>query len=183
MAEPTTRRRFFGLGAAALALPILSGFKAYAGPEPLPSDRDLSLFNTHTGESTAVEYCRAGCLDGFSLGRINYVLRDFRTGEIKDIDVRLLDLLNTLARKTGAEVPFHVISGYRSPRTNAYLRAHGGGVSANSLHMEGRAIDIRVPGLKLRELYRAAVSLRGGGVGLYPESDFIHVDVGRVRTW
>ena len=80
-------------------------------------------------------------------------------------------------------MPFHVISGYRSPQTNAALRAASGGVAENSLHLLGQAIDIRIPGFKLQELYRAAVDLRGGGVGIYPGSDFVHVDIGRVRTW
>ncbi len=80
-------------------------------------------------------------------------------------------------------MPFHVISGYRSPQTNAALRATSGGVAENSLHLLGKAIDIRLPGLKLRDLYKAAVDLRAGGVGIYPASDFVHVDVGRVRTW
>jgi len=181
--EHIGRRRFLGLGAAALALPVLTRLSAFAGPAPLPPDRDLSFYNTHTGETAAEEYCRSGCLDGPSLGRINHILRDFRTGEIKTIDVRLLDLLNSLARKTGADVPFHVISGYRSRQTNDFLRSRGRGIAANSLHLEGRAIDIRLPGLALRDLYRSAVALRGGGVGFYPDSDFIHVDVGRVRTW
>ncbi|MHB8095875.1 MAG: YcbK family protein [Candidatus Aminicenantales bacterium] len=177
------RRRFLRLGAAALALPILSRFPAFAEPIPLPANRDLSLYNTHTGESAAVEYCRSGCLVSPSLEKINYVLRDHRTGEMKAIDIRLLDLLNMLSRKTAADRPFYVISGYRSPQTNAFLRAHSRGVAEHSLHLVGKAIDIRLPGLKLRDLYRAAVSLRGGGVGIYPESDFVHVDIGRVRTW
>jgi uncharacterized protein YcbK (DUF882 family) len=178
-----SRRRFLGLGAAALALPILSRLPALAEPAPLPPDRDLSLLNIHTGESAAVEYCRSGRLVTPSLETINHVLRDYRTGETKDIDIRLLDLLNALSRKTAADRPFHVISGYRSPRTNAFLRANGRGVAEHSLHLLGQAVDIRMPGLGLRDLYRAALSLRGGGVGFYPVSDFVHVDVGRVRTW
>jgi uncharacterized protein YcbK (DUF882 family) len=179
-----SRRRFLRLGAAGLVLPFLSRLSAFASPEPLlPPDRGLSFFNTHTGESAAVEYCHSGCLIPPSLERINHILRDDRTGERKDIDVRLLDLLNALSRKISTDEPFHVISAYRSPSTNAFLRAHGGGVAANSLHLLGQAIDIRVPGLKLRDLYRAAVALHGGGVGIYPESDFVHIDVGRVRTW
>lgn len=181
--EPVSRRRFLGLGAAALTLPFVSRLSVFAGPEPLPPDRGLSFYNTHTGESAAVEYCRAGCLVPPSLEKINRLLRDHRTGDIKDIDVRLLDLLHALAARAGAKRPYHVISGYRSPRTNALLRANGRGVAERSLHLLGRAVDIRVPGLELRDLYRAAVSLRGGGVGLYPESDFVHVDIGRVRTW
>lgn len=179
-----SRRRFLGLGAAALSLPFLSRLTAYASSEPfLPPDRGLSFYNTHTGEAATVEYCRSGCLVTPSLEKINHILRDHRTGETKAIDVRLLDLLNALSRKTSTDVPFHVISGYRSPRTNAALRATSGGVAENSLHLLGQAIDIRLPGTKLRDLYRAAVDLRRGGVGIYPGSDFVHVDVGRVRSW
>jgi uncharacterized protein YcbK (DUF882 family) len=182
--EPLSRRRFLGLGAAALSIPCFSRLSAFAASEPLlPPDRGLSFFNTHTGESETIEYCRSGCLISPSLEKINYILRDHRTGEMKDIDVRLLDLLNTLSRKISTDVPFHVISGYRSPRTNAALRASGGGVAENSLHLRGQAIDIRIPGFKLQDLYRAAVDLRRGGVGIYPGSDFVHVDVGPVRTW
>jgi uncharacterized protein YcbK (DUF882 family) len=152
--------------------------------DTLPPDRALSFYNTHTGESEAVEYCRSGCLVPASLEKIDHILRDHRTGETKPIDARLLDLLHALRGKTDADAPFHIISGYRSPQTNASLRANGGGgVASHSLHLAGKAIDIRVPGVKLRDLYRAAVDLRGGGVGIYPESDFVHVDVGRVRTW
>ena len=170
-------------GAAALSLPFLSRLTAFASPEPLPPDRGLSFYNTHTGEAATVQYCRSGCIVTPSLEKINHILRDHRTGETKDIDVRLLDLLNTLSRKISTDVPFHVISGYRSPRTNAALRATGGGVAENSLHLLGQAVDIRLPGLELRDLYKAAVDLRAGGVGIYPASDFVHVDVGRVRTW
>ena len=178
------RRRFLALGAAALSLPFASRLTAVVPPEPLPPDRDLSFFNTHTGESAAVAYCHRGCLVPKSLEEINHILRDTRTGETKDIDVGLLDLLNILARTVPTSEPFHVISGYRSPSTNDYLRrTGGGGVAANSLHLVGKAIDIRVPGVALRDLYRTAVGLHSGGVGIYPGSDFIHVDVGRVRTW
>lgn len=184
--ESLSRRRFIGLGAAALALPVLSRIPAFAlnAPAgPLPPDRGLSFFNTHTGESVSAEYCRDGCLVPASLDEINHILRDHRTGEVRDIDVQLLDLLHTLSQKACPGRTFHVISGYRSPTTNASLRANGSGVAARSLHLDGRAIDIRVPGLALRELYRGAVALKSGGVGIYPASDFVHVDVGRVRTW
>jgi len=178
-----SRRRFIGLGAAAMAVPLLSRLPAFASPVPPPPDRSLSFFNTHTHESLSAEYCRAGCLIDPSLEKIDYILRDDRVGEIKKINLRLLDLLHTLSRKIAASEPYHVISGYRSPRTNAYLRERGKGVAEHSLHLLGQAIDIRVPGVKLLDLYRTAVSLRGGGVGIYPASDFVHVDVGRVRTW
>jgi uncharacterized protein YcbK (DUF882 family) len=177
------RRRFLALGAAGLALPFLSRISAFAAAEPLPADRELSFYNTHTGEEASVEYCRSGCLVPASLEKIDHILRDHRTGETKGIDVRLLDLLTRLSTTVAAGGPFHVISGYRSAKTNELLRKRGGGVAASSLHLVGQAIDIRLPGLELKKLYRAAVGLRGGGVGLYTASDFVHVDVGRVRTW
>jgi uncharacterized protein YcbK (DUF882 family) len=181
------RRRFLALGAAGLALPFLSRLSALvsAGPlkAPLPPDRRLSFYNTHTGESATVEYCHAGRLIPDALAKIDHILRDHRTGETKPIDVRMLDLLYTLARTLGTEKPYYIISGYRSLKTNDYLRAHGEGVVAGSLHLAGKAVDVRVPGIVLRDLYRAAVKLGGGGVGIYPASDFVHIDVGRVRTW
>lgn len=178
------RRRFLALGAAALALPFASRLSAFASPEPLPADRELSFYNTHSGESADIEYCRSGCLIPESLQKVNHILRDPMNGETKDIDVSLLDLLVRLGRAIPTEGPFHVISGYRSKSTNEYLRkTGGGGVAANSLHLVGKAIDIRVPGVALRDLYRKAVALKGGGVGYYPGQDFVHVDVGRVRTW
>jgi len=186
--DSLSRRRFLGLGAGALALPFVSRLTAFASPGPLdgglPLDRDLSFYNTHTAESAAVEYCQSGCLVPSSLDKINHILRDTRTGDVKDIDVQLLDLLHRLTRVLPTGEPFHVISGYRSPATNTYLRTHGGGgVASNSLHLVGKAIDIRVPGVNLRDLYRKALDLHGGGVGIYPDSDFVHIDVGRVRTW
>lgn len=182
--ETPARRRFLGFGLASLALPLAAKLPALAAEPSLPPDRGLSFYNTHTGERDAAEYCRDGCLVPGSLVRINHILRDTRTEEVMDIDVGLLDLLTLLAAELAAAEPFHVISGYRSPKTNEYLRTHGGGgVAANSLHLVGKAVDIRVPGVALRRLYDAAVGLRRGGVGLYPASDFVHVDVGRVRTW
>ena len=180
---PLSRRRFLGLGSAVLTVPLLSRLSASAAGRSLPPDRDLSFFNTHTEESIAVEYCRSGCLVGPALAEINHVLRDHRTGEHKEIDVRLLDLHYSHSQSLATGVPFHVLSGYRSPRTNEYLRLKGGGVAANSLHLLGQAVDIRVPGVKLRDLYRTAKEMRCGGVGFYPGSDFVHVDVGRVRCW
>lgn len=180
------RRRFLALGAAALALPFASKLAALAprSSPALPPDRELSFYNTHSGESASAEYCRAGALIPESLTKINYILRDTQANEIKEIDVALLDLLVRLAHAVPTQEPFHIISGYRSPSTNEYLRVHGGGgVVANSLHLVGKAIDIRLPGTKLRYLYQTAIDLGGGGVGIYPSQDFIHVDTGRVRTW
>jgi uncharacterized protein YcbK (DUF882 family) len=172
---------------AALSLPFLNRLGAAASPRSLagllPPDRGLSFYNTHTGEAAAVEYCQSGCLLPASLEKIDHILRDHRTGETRSIDVRLLDLLHALSRATAAEQPYHIISGYRSPATNEFLRARGRGVAAGSLHVAGKAIDVRVPGVPLRDLYQEAIKLGAGGVGIYPASDFVHLDVGRVRAW
>jgi len=117
------------------------------------------------------------------LRKINHVLRDFRTGDVMDIDPGLLDLMYRLRALVGTDEPFEIISGYRSPRTNAQLARQSSGVAKKSLHMEGKAVDLRLPGMKLSSLRRAALSLRGGGVGYYPKSGFIHVDTGRIRFW
>ena len=110
-------------------------------------------------------------------------MRDFRTGDIHAIDVRLLDLLVALHQRMGSARPFDVISGYRSPATNAMLAAESNGVAKHSLHMEGKAIDIRLGDRRLTDLQVAALSLRRGGVGYYPQSNFVHVDVGPPRSW
>ncbi len=111
------------------------------------------------------------------------MLRDFRTGEAHVIDPGLLDLLHDLNSKLETGEAFKVISGYRSPQTNGMLHEHSSGVASKSLHMQGMAIDIRVPGRALTSLHDAALQLGRGGVGYYPNSDFVHVDVGRVRKW
>ena len=118
-----------------------------------------------------------------ALRQIDWILRDFRTGEARPIDPRLLDLLWRLRTALDTTEPYEVISGYRSPRTNAMLRRQGRGVSRISLHMQASAIDVRVPGRSLIAVREAALALRLGGVGYYPTSDFVHVDVGRVRYW
>lgn len=145
--------------------------------------RKLAFYNLHTGERLAATYWADGGYVPDELGAINHLLRDFRTGDVHVIDPKLLDLLYALDRRLGSSQPFHVISGYRSPRTNAMLHAKSSGVAVHSLHMVGKAIDIRVPGRPLTELRTAALALRRGGVGYYPKSDFVHVDTGRVRHW
>jgi len=174
---PPSRREFLGLLAAATL---------GAGAPPLRAElepRELRFFHTHTAERLAVEYRGP---DGYlpdALSAINHFLRDFRTGEVHDIDPALLDLLHTLTTATESRRPFQVISAYRSPATNAALRQRSEGVAAGSLHMVGQAIDIRLTDVPLASLRAAARSLQRGGVGYYPASDFIHVDTGRVRFW
>ena len=146
-------------------------------------ERSLSFHNLHTGEEMKVNYWEHGRYMPQALADINYILRDYRTGELKEIDTDLLDLLFTLRRVLENKNAFTVISGYRSPETNSFLHAIGRGVVKNSMHLYGKAIDIRLPGCELKNLRREAVNLKRGGVGYYPASDFVHVDVGRVRYW
>lgn len=147
--------------------------------------RTLSFNNLHTGERLSLDYWTGGAYVPDSLAAINHVLRDFRTGEVHAIEPRLLDLLAMLRAKLETDAPVEVISGYRSPKTNATLRGEGGhsGVAAHSLHMQGMAIDIRIADRGLDVLHRTALAMKVGGVGYYPQSDFVHVDVGRVRSW
>lgn len=145
--------------------------------------RALSFVHTHTGESLSCVYYQQGCYDPGTLARVNHFLRDFRTGDVHAIDPGVLDILFAVRLRTGRNDPFHVISGYRSPATNALLRSRSSGVAKHSLHMEGRAIDVRLPGFATRGLRDIALAMRRGGVGYYPASDFVHLDTGRVRFW
>lgn len=171
------RRHFLKLGAAGM-LAWASGKSFAAMP-----DRKLSLLNIHTGEALTTTYWSEGNYIGESLQEIDHVLRDFRTGESMAMDSRLLDLLHVIRTNLGGALPFHVISGYRSPVTNAYLAETTSGVAKKSLHMKGQAADIFLPGHDLPTLHRVALGLKMGGVGYYPSSNFVHVDVGRVRAW
>ena len=147
--------------------------------------RALSFDSLHTGERLTVEYWAKGEYLPDALSEVNHLLRDFRTGQVHAIDPKLLDLLAGVRARLETASPVSVISGYRSPATNAMLRGEHehSGVATNSLHMQGMAIDICLPGRSLADLHNAALAERGGGVGYYPRSDFVHVDVGRVRTW
>jgi uncharacterized protein YcbK (DUF882 family) len=175
-----TRRQALATLAAATAGAVLPG-RSWAATRS--GSRALQFAHLHTGERLAVEYCTAGQYVPDALAAVNTLLRDFRTGDVRPIDPALLDLLYDLQDATGADRPFQVISGYRSPATNAALRRRSHGVASGSLHMVGRAIDIRVAGVPLASLRRAATSLRQGGVGYYPASNFVHVDTGKIRTW
>jgi uncharacterized protein YcbK (DUF882 family) len=145
--------------------------------------KSLKFYNLHTGERLAVDYWADGQYIEAALAEIDIILRDFRTGEVKPIDRHLLDCLHLLQQNLEVVEDFHVISGYRSAKTNQTLAKKSGGVAKKSLHMRGMAIDIRVPGIQLTRLRTAAVALKIGGVGFYPKPDFVHVDVGRVRYW
>jgi uncharacterized protein YcbK (DUF882 family) len=170
-----------GLALAGGAVIMGAGLPARAFPEP--DVRRLAFANLHTGETLDAAYWERGAYIPDALAAVNRLLRDFRTGEVHPIDPTLLDLLVSLSGQTGVPAPYQVISGYRSPATNAMLHAESGQVAVKSLHMEGKAIDICVEGMDLGYLHDAALSLSSGGVGYYPVSGFVHVDVGDVRNW
>jgi uncharacterized protein YcbK (DUF882 family) len=172
-------RRHFLAGAG---LSLLIRKPAFAMDQDV---RALAFDNIHTGEKLELAYWRNGAYLPDALSEVNHILRDFRTGDIHPIVPQLLDLLSNVRANLETREPVSVISGYRSPVTNAMLRGEHehSGVAAKSLHMQGMAIDIRIAGRTLAATHAAALSIRGGGVGYYPVSDFVHVDVGRVRTW
>lgn len=177
-----SRRGLLRAGAAGLAALAL-GPRAAAALAPAP--RRLRLLHTHTGERLDVVYAEGGARLPDALAALDRLLRDHRTGAVHPIDPDVLDTTWALAGllgRSGAEI--QIISGYRSPHTNESLRARGGGgVARHSLHLDGRAIDLRLPGVGTRSVRDAALRLARGGVGYYPASDFVHVDSGRFRTW
>jgi uncharacterized protein YcbK (DUF882 family) len=146
-------------------------------------ERSIALLNLHTGEQVKATYWAEGQYQADELHSIHRILRDHRTGDIHAIDENLIDILNLLHHNMNGKQPFHVISGYRSPKTNAMLNKNSSGVAKKSLHMQGKAIDIRLPGRQLNELRKTALGMKVGGVGYYPGSEFIHLDTGRVRSW
>lgn len=175
-----TRRKLLRAGTAALAAGVASPALAKIAPADY---RAVSFNNLHTGERLKVDYWVEGRYLPDALAEVNHLLRDYRNGEVHTIDPKLLDLLNRLHRRLGSNAPFEVISGYRSPATNAMLHARSHGVASHSLHMKGMAIDIRLADRALSDLHDTALAMRAGGVGYYPKADFVHVDVGRVRRW
>jgi uncharacterized protein YcbK (DUF882 family) len=176
-----SRRRFIKK-TSVLAVGAALGSPIWAEAS-LPKERILSFYHVHTDQKLQVAYAHGRAYDAEALNQVDYFLRDFRTGDIHTIDCRLLDILwkvqNTLCRK-GC---FEVVSGYRSPATNSALRNRTSGVAKKSLHMKGRAIDVRLPGVATKTLQKYAISLKKGGVGYYPKSDFVHLDTGRFRVW
>jgi len=156
----------------------------YARPTSVQNAvRRISLLNLHTDERCSVVYKEAGRPVPDALKEVNRVLRDFRTGEVHPMDTGLLDLMADLHDRMDASGPFHIISGYRSPKTNSMLHEKSDGVATKSLHMQGMAVDIRLPGRQLASVRDTALAMGRGGVGYYARSDFVHVDVGRVRRW
>jgi len=176
-------RRAFLRNATLASLSLTGGARAGAAAGAGSQSRSLSLIHTHTGERLNETYFDVNGYVSEALGRVNRFLRDFRSDEVHPIDVRTLDILHDLQAMTGHEAPYEIISGYRSPQTNAALRRNSTGVAEHSFHTQGRAIDVRLAGFSTSQLHALARSMRRGGVGFYPRSDFVHLDSGPVRFW
>jgi len=146
-------------------------------------DRRLSFYNTHTSEHIEVIYKKGEDYNPQALEKINYIFRDHRADKVHPIDPALLDYLYDLLSKVDYHGKVHIISGYRSPETNKKLRKNGSGVAAGSLHMQGKALDFRLPGINTKTLRDTALDMKRGGVGYYKKLDFIQIDTGRVRFW
>lgn len=176
-----TRRRFLRTSMqVGIGLILASPYELLAAR--LPQPETLSFYHYHTRES--FDLCQvSGTFSPTIRQEFNSFLRDFRTGEVRPIDFRLVHILQQIQKIGGSSGVFQVISGYRSPMTNKTLQATTTGVSKRSMHMLGKAIDIRLTDLPTRDLRDIAISLKAGGVGYYAESDFVHVDTGRFRTW
>ena len=177
------QRRAFLKSSLFLAAPTLSLPALANTAQAVPGERTLRLYNTHTGEKLNTVFWAEGEFIPDSMKDINKVLRDHRNNKVAQIDPELLLLLTQLNDKLDNNRELHIISGYRSPESNAKLHAASNGVAKRSLHMDAKAIDIRLPGKDLKMLHRAAMSLKGGGVGYYADSQFVHMDTGRVRYW
>jgi uncharacterized protein YcbK (DUF882 family) len=177
-----SRRRTLTAGTALLGLSTAALWSRRA-PASTGTPRRIALINLHTGEKLEVEYFRDAAYVPDALAKIAELLRDFRNGEQHGIDPKLMDYLVDVADRAGAQAEFSVISGYRSPETNERLHAKSSGVSQHSLHMQGRAIDVRIAKLDCADLAARALELERGGVGFYRASNFVHLDTGAFRTW
>lgn len=177
------RRQVLRLGLAGMLASIVPFTFAGEAKAAAHDAWRVTFRNAHTGDSFNGVY-RVGnkyLPDAFE--RLNYVLRDFRTGEIFPMDPRVIDLMAIVQRKAAQKRPINIFSGYRSPKTNSYLRHASTGVAKNSFHMYGQALDMHIDGYSTKKLRNIALDLRAGGVGYYPKSDFVHIDTGSVRSW
>jgi len=178
-----TRRELIKTGLLTAAALVVPYHKADAAAYILSNTRSLSIYNLHTNEYFNSIYWKSGRYIPEAIKAMEYLFRDHYNGRERPIDTRLLDLLYKIQRNIEDPGPIHLISGYRTPDTNARLRSGNKRVARKSLHMYGMAADIRLPRHSLKTLRRAAYELKVGGVGYYPKSEFVHVDVGRIRYW
>ncbi len=183
LTDVSSRRQFLKLFVYSGILSCVPKFAFAAIGEIALEERSLALYNPRTKESFEGVYYRNGDYVANSLKIINHIMRDIRTDDVKLIDRNLLDLIYKISSRLKPKEAFHVISGYRSPRTNNLLRKRGKGAAKNSYHLKGQAADIRLPGCRTSVLRKAAYEIKSGGVGYYPKSRFVHVDIGPVRYW
>jgi uncharacterized protein YcbK (DUF882 family) len=178
-----SRRRFLK-GLAYGSLIAMGSSKATQAAFLKPTNpKMLSLVHHHTGDKLSLTYFDQGIYVKNALAEINYFLRDYHNDQIHRVDPKLLDHLHDVKLLLGTNKPFHILSGYRSPSTNANLRRHTRGVANHSLHMEGKAVDIRIEGISAKTIRNAALQVQRGGIGYYPRSNFVHLDTGDMRTW
>ena len=176
-------RRGFLTSMAGMAMTLAAPGAIAAAVPVSVRDRELSFYNTHTGEKLSATFWSDGNYLTDGIEEISWLMRDHRAGIASPIDPELLDLLHQLQTKVEHQGELQVISGYRSPATNDMLNKQSSGVARRSYHMLGKAIDVRMSGFDTSQLHKAAISLKGGGVGYYSSSNFVHLDVGRVRYW
>ncbi|MBY6188638.1 DUF882 domain-containing protein [Marinobacter hydrocarbonoclasticus] len=179
----TLRRRLLGGAGATMMLAGLPGIAHASRQSPDAPARTLSFYNRHTGERTTADFWGEGHYQTEGLGQLDNILRDHRVNEVAPIDRGLYELVFLLAQKLDYHKEIHLISGYRSMKTNEMLAARSGGVAKRSYHTKAMAVDIAMPGIALADVRKAALALQGGGVGYYPRSGFVHLDTGRVRRW
>jgi uncharacterized protein YcbK (DUF882 family) len=177
----TTTSLTLAAAASVISTPVLAAPAVVTKPNPLI--KTLAMVNLNSGEGGSFTYAENGAIDASALDKISLLLRDSHNGETHDISTDLLDLLVSLRQKLNTSVPYQVVCGYRSQETNEELAATTRGVAKNSYHMDGMAIDLRVPGRGLRQVRDVALRMGKGGVGFYPRSNFVHLDVGPVRHW
>ncbi len=169
-------------GGAALAMAGTPGI-AFASKGWLQQSRKLAFHNLHTAEKLSLTYFEHGRYLPDAVQELNNLLRDHRSGDVHAMDPALFDLLYDLQASLGGNRTFQIISGYRSPSTNQMLSRNSSGVAKKSFHMQGKAIDIRVPGVDSKIVQQASIALKRGGVGYYHKSNFVHLDTGNVRRW
>ena len=182
MIDILNRRQFLG-GSLVVATASQLWWPGEAEAANLRAGREVTFLNAHTGERFKGEYWQNGRYLSDAFKDIKHIMRDHRTDEIFPIDPRLIDVLFVSQKRLKTAKPYRIFSGYRSPKTNAKLRRMTFGVAKKSLHMQGQAVDLRLPGRRVSDIRRQAMALKAGGVGYYPKSQFVHLDTGRVRHW
>ena len=145
--------------------------------------RRLNLYSLHTKEELSIVYFTHGMYIDENMEALDHLMRDRRAKKSTKMDVNLYDQLLLVQRSFGEDIPLHILSGYRTAETNAKLRKRSTGVAKNSLHMDGRAVDFYIPGITTKNLQKAALDMESGGVGVYSNSGFVHIDTGMVRQW